>query len=232
MSMHYTRQILFLLFALALFATSIPLHAQVTTATLYGVVRDTSGAVLPGARVTATNQGTTFSRDVVADERGEFALPALPAGAYTVKIEMTGFKTYTNQGLQLGSGQNVRQTFTLEVGQLSENITVAETAPLVETASSAQLRSLGTTEWCRGRRNGYHRGRHRGELQPGRPRHVSVRGAESDRCHEHRGRGGGPGRQGRAAGRVRRSRRRPGEHDQPFRYERVPWLGVRKSSER
>src|SRR5467141_1277942 len=103
MSMHYTRQILFLLFALALFATSIPLHAQVTTATLYGVVRDTSGAVLPGARVTATNQGTTFSRDVVADERGEFALPALPAGAYTVKIEMTGFKTYTNQGLQLGS---------------------------------------------------------------------------------------------------------------------------------
>lgn len=144
--MHYTRQILFLLFALALFATSIPLHAQVTTATLYGVVRDTSGAVLPGARVTATNQGTTFSRDVVADERGEFALPALPAGAYTVKIEMTGFKTYTNQGLQLGSGQNVRQTFTLEVGQLSENITVAETAPLVETASSAQLRSLGTTE--------------------------------------------------------------------------------------
>ena len=144
--MHYPRQILFLLFALALFATSIPFHAQVTTATLYGVVRDTSGAVLPGARVTATNQGTTFSRDVVADERGEFALPALPAGAYTVKIEMTGFKTYTNQGLQLGSGQNVRQTFTLEVGQLSENITVAETAPLVETASSAQLRSLGTTE--------------------------------------------------------------------------------------
>ena len=59
---------------------------------------------------------------------------------------MPGFKTYTNLGLQLGSGQNVRQTFTLEVGQLSENITVAETAPLVETASSAQLRSLGTTE--------------------------------------------------------------------------------------
>jgi len=87
-----------------------------------------------------------LSRDAATDERGEFALPALPAGAYSVKIEMPGFKTYTNLGLQLGSGQNVRQTFTLEVGQLSENITVAETAPLVETASSAQLRSLGTTE--------------------------------------------------------------------------------------
>src|SRR2546425_2715570 len=116
----------FFLFPCSLAKTPPPLHAKFQPATLYGVVRDTSGAVLPGARVTATNQGTTFSRDVVADERGEFALPALSAGAYTVKIEMTGFKTYTNRGLQLGSGQNVRQTFTLEVGQLSENITVAE----------------------------------------------------------------------------------------------------------
>src|SRR5438093_7439975 len=132
--------------AIAVFGSPNGAHGQVTTATLYGVVQDPTGAVLPGASVTATNQGTGFERAVVTDERGEFGLPALPAGPYTVKIEMPGFKTYTNQALQLTSGQNVRQTFALEVGQVAENITVAEIAPLVETASSAQLRSLGTTE--------------------------------------------------------------------------------------
>ena len=132
--------------ALALASCILPIQAQVTTATLYGVVQDPSAAVLPGASITATNQGTGLARSVVTDERGEFAIPALPAGAYTVKIEMAGFKTYTNQGLQLGSGQNVRQTFVLQVGQLSENITVAETAPLVETASSAQVQALGITQ--------------------------------------------------------------------------------------
>src|SRR5688572_3553379 len=135
--MRYLRLILSLLFA----ATMV--QAQTTTATVYGVVRDTSGAVLPGASVTAINQGTNLSRDVVTDERGEFAVPALPTGRYTVKIEMQGFKTYTNEGLELGAGQTVRQTYVLEVGQLSENITVAESAPLVETASAVQQESIG-----------------------------------------------------------------------------------------
>src|SRR2546425_9049261 len=144
--MNHIRRILLFLFPITLIGSSIRLDAQVTTATLYGVVQDSTGAVFPGAVISATNQGTALSRNSLTDERGEFALPALPAGSYTVKIEMAGFKTYTNKGLQLGSGQNVRQTFVLAVGQLAENITVAETAPLVETASSAQVRSLGTTE--------------------------------------------------------------------------------------
>src|SRR5262245_50603318 len=105
-----------LLFALVFSGWMAALEAQVTTATVYGVVRDPSGAVLPGASVTATHQGTNLARDTITDERGEFALPALPAGPYTLKIELSGFKTYTNQGLQLGAGQTVRQAFSLEVG--------------------------------------------------------------------------------------------------------------------
>src|SRR5213594_3413617 len=134
------------LFAFVVLASSSWVAGQVTTATLYGVVQDLTGAVLPGASVTAINQGTGLSRGVLTDERGEFGLPALPAGAYTVKIELPGFKTYTNQGLQLGAGQTVRQTFSLEVGQLSENITVSETTPLVQTATAAQQESLGTLQ--------------------------------------------------------------------------------------
>ena len=122
------------------------LPAQVTTATVYGVVRDTSMAVVPGALVTLVNQGTAFSRDVVSDSNGEFALTALPSGRYTLKIELQGFKTYSNDGLQLGAGQTVRQTFTIEIGQLAETVTVSERAPLIETASAAQKESLGAAE--------------------------------------------------------------------------------------
>ena len=118
-------------------------RAQLTTGTLYGVVQDTSGAILPGVSVTVTHQGTTLTRETVSDARGEFALPALPPGAYTIKIELSGFKTYENRALTLSAGQTVRQTFALEVGALAETVTVAESAPLIETASTAQVQSLG-----------------------------------------------------------------------------------------
>ena len=95
---------------------AVPARGQVTTATLYGVVQDTSRSVLPGVNVTVTHQGTTLTRETVTDARGEFALPALPAGPYAIKIELSGFKTYTSEGLKLGAGQEVRQSYQLEVG--------------------------------------------------------------------------------------------------------------------
>ena len=71
---------------------------------------------------------------------------ALPAGPYTVKIELTGFKVLQNRGMQLGAGQTVRQTFALEVGAMAETVTVAGEAPLIETAASLQSDSLGSQE--------------------------------------------------------------------------------------
>ncbi|HUP40044.1 MAG TPA: TonB-dependent receptor, partial [Vicinamibacterales bacterium] len=132
--------------ALALtFIITFPIHtaAQVLEATLYGVVQDSSGAILPGVTVMVTHQGTTLKRETVSDARGEFALPALPAGTYTIRMELSGFKTYENKGLSLNAGQTVRQTFALEVGTLAETVTVAESAPLIETATTAQVQSLG-----------------------------------------------------------------------------------------
>jgi hypothetical protein len=118
----------------------------VTTATLYGVVRDSTASSLPGALVSVTNQGTGFSREAVTDTSGEFALTALPSGRYTLRIELQGFKTYTNDALELLAGQTVRQNFTIEVGQLEETITVSERSPLVETASAAQKESMLANE--------------------------------------------------------------------------------------
>jgi hypothetical protein len=133
-----------LIFVVSLIGLALPARAQVITATLYGVVRDSTGGILPGATVVVTHQGTTLTRETVSDERGEFALPALPAGPYAIKIELSGFKSYSSQGLALGAGQTVRQTYVLEVGSLAETITVSETSPLVQTTSTAQMQTIGT----------------------------------------------------------------------------------------
>ena len=140
--------------AAILVLTCIDGRAQVTTATLYGVVQDSSGAILPGVSVVVTHQGTNLTRETVSDARGEFALPALPAGPYAIKIELTGFKTYDSRGLTLSAGQTVRQTYSLEVGTLAETVTVAESAPLVQTSSTAQVQSISdVTEIPVARRN-------------------------------------------------------------------------------
>ena len=127
----------------AFLASSVQAGAQVTTATLYGVVRDASGGILPGVNVTVTHQGTSLTREAITDGRGEFALPGLPAGPYAIKIELSGFKTYNSSGLTLGAGQEVRQTYALEVGALAETVTVVESAPLIQTASTAQVQTMG-----------------------------------------------------------------------------------------
>src|SRR5687767_7163940 len=143
-----------LITAVTLLLPTVNLHAQVTTATLYGVVQDSSGAILPGVNVVVTHQGTNLTREAVSDARGEFALPALPAGPYAIKIELAGFKTYDSRGLILNAGQSVRQTYTLEVGNLAETVTVAEAAPLVQTSSTAQIQSISeVTEIPVARRN-------------------------------------------------------------------------------
>ena len=145
----------FLVGIASLFLAASAARGQVTTATLYGVVQDTSRAVLPGVSVTVTHQGTNLTRETVTDARGEFALPALPAGPYAIKIELSGFKTYTSEGLKLGAGQEVRQSYALEVGALEETITVTESTPLVQTTSTAQMQTIGAevTEIPVSRRN-------------------------------------------------------------------------------
>src|SRR5688572_12675745 len=135
-----------LLIVFLLLAPTSPLRAQVTTATFFGLVHDSSGAVVPGATVVATHRGTGVPREGVTDARGEFVLSALPNGPYSVRIEMPGFKSYTNEGISLLAGQTVRQTFVLELGTVAETVTVAGTAPLIETATSSASETLGSQE--------------------------------------------------------------------------------------
>src|SRR5262245_23878650 len=120
--------------------------AQRTTATFAGIVHDPSGAVLPGADIEMINEGTNATMQQVTNETGEFIFNFVPVGNYTLKISLPGFKTYESKGIPLGAAQNVRKTYTLEIGAVGESVTVTGDAPLVNTLSPEQRLSLDTLE--------------------------------------------------------------------------------------
>src|ERR1700676_4162945 len=82
----------FLAFALYFFV-SVPVHAQVTGATLSGTVTDASGAVIAGAQVAAKNTATDIAKETTTDSAGLYTIPNLPAGPYQVKVTAKGFNT-------------------------------------------------------------------------------------------------------------------------------------------
>jgi hypothetical protein len=110
---------------------------QTTTATLQGVVRDTSHAVLPGATVTLRGADTGFVRTTTTDGGGAYVLPYVPAGTYDLTIELTGFRSQKREHLRFEVGQELTIDASLDVAGVAEAITVREAAPLVETTKSA-----------------------------------------------------------------------------------------------
>ena len=103
------------------------------TAQINGIVKDPSGAVLPGVEITATQTATSVSRQSVSDERGNFVLPNLPVGPYRVEAALPGFRTFVQTGIELGVNQNPNLTISLEVGQVSQEVEVQANVTLVET---------------------------------------------------------------------------------------------------
>jgi len=120
---------------------SIPLFAQYTTASLGGSVSDQSGAVVPDARVTATNADTGFTQSTRSDVTGAFLFARLPIGPYELRVEKEAFLTYVQTGITLAVNQDASVRVTLKVGSLSERVTVEANADLVvtRTATSSQL---------------------------------------------------------------------------------------------
>ncbi len=130
--------------------------AQVTTANLSGTVQDGSGAVIPGAPVTLTNDDTGLTYNAETGPAGGFNFSVLPTGTYTLSIDAPGFKAYRATGIRLVASANVRQVHTLEIGQLTETVEVEGAPPLVATEASEQTESIDNekvSELPLGRRN-------------------------------------------------------------------------------
>jgi hypothetical protein len=117
--------------------------AQVTTATIYGTVTDSTRAIIPAASVTATNELTGATASTQANSSGDFTFTFLPVGRYRLAIEAKGFKAHQRTGLELTAGQSLRLPITLEVGVLTESVSVSAEAPLLEATNSQQRQSLG-----------------------------------------------------------------------------------------
>lgn len=113
-----------------------PAFAQFTTASLNGVVVDQSGAAVPGAKVTVTNTATGFESTITSGETGLYVFPRLPVGSYTLRVEITGFSTYIQEGIVLTVNQSATQNVSLKVGELTEKVLVTAGVDLVTTGTS------------------------------------------------------------------------------------------------
>src|SRR5438876_2975324 len=105
------------------------------TAQISGVVRDQSGAVLPGVGVTATQTETGINRTTVTNETGSYVLPNLPLGPYRLEAALPGFRNFVQSGIILQVNSNPTINVVLQVGQVSEQVEVQANASLVETRS-------------------------------------------------------------------------------------------------
>jgi hypothetical protein len=112
------------------------LAAQSNTAELTGTVRDSQGGVLPGVVVVATHIDSGTRTERVTDASGRFLLASLRVGAYSVSVELSGFKRVIREGIVLQLGQTVTADFALEVGGISEEIRVAADVPLLQTGNA------------------------------------------------------------------------------------------------
>jgi Carboxypeptidase regulatory-like domain/TonB dependent receptor/TonB-dependent Receptor Plug Domain len=120
-----------------LFMNTVGAWAQVDRATISGIVKDSSGGIIPGATVVATNLATGVGSQQQTTETGSYQIVNLIPGRYRIEVELSGFKK-NSQVVTLEVGQRARIDVELEVGSLAETVTVAETAQLLN-ANDATL---------------------------------------------------------------------------------------------
>src|SRR5438046_6236554 len=121
---------------LALILAAAQAVGQTQTATLVGAVRDSTGAVVPGAKVTVINTETAFRSETVTSSDGNYYVPYLSPGPYQIVLEAAGFKRSVRDGVAIRSGETPRVDVDLEVGAVTEAVNVSASSPLLATDSS------------------------------------------------------------------------------------------------
>jgi hypothetical protein len=110
--------------------------AQTATGQITGTVRDVTGAVIPGVKVTVTNQLTSMARETNTSETGDYVVPLLPVGVYTVTAERQGFRLARRTDVQLNVNQVVRIDLELAVGEVTETVEVKAAAAAIDTETA------------------------------------------------------------------------------------------------
>ena len=125
----------FILLLMVTFFSAAPLKADVTGSVL-GVVHDSSGAVVAGVKIVATNVETNFKQETVSGGDGAFRILALPAGTYKLTATAAGFRTFTETGIEVKVNDQLHYDITLNVGGVSEQVEIVANAVQVQTEST------------------------------------------------------------------------------------------------
>src|SRR5262245_57149914 len=129
------RKICFVLF-FSLFM-AVPVFGQLSTGSIGGTVQDATGAVIPGVTVTLSNPGVIGgNQQTVTSERGTYQFTRLVPGKYSVKAELAGFKPVALENLTVNADVTVRADLQLQVGEVTDAVTVTGESPLLETTSA------------------------------------------------------------------------------------------------
>src|SRR5512146_2488217 len=118
---------LFGLFSLSVAA----LLAQTDRGVITGTVKDTTGAVVPNAQITATEISTNAAYKTKTTTSGDFTVPSLPVGSYQVRVENTGFKTHLATNVTVAAGATVSLDIVLELGATQQTIEIAANAQML-----------------------------------------------------------------------------------------------------
>ena len=122
------------------FPATVP-HAlcqAVATVQIGGLVQDATGAVVPTARVTATQTATGLTRSMMTGADGSYVMSQLPIGPYQLSVEKTGFKVYVQKGIVIQVGENPTVNVTLELGSVGQSVEVTANTVMVETRETSQ----------------------------------------------------------------------------------------------
>ncbi|HKX26585.1 MAG TPA: carboxypeptidase-like regulatory domain-containing protein, partial [Blastocatellia bacterium] len=111
-------------------------YAQDTGA-IVGTVKETTGSVIPNAKVKITNLGTGNAREITSDNGGRYVVESLPIGVYDITVEMSGFKRVAHRAIKLNVADRLSIDIVMEVGQVAEEVTVEGGQPVVQTETGA-----------------------------------------------------------------------------------------------
>jgi trimeric autotransporter adhesin len=131
---------------LILLAGAIAAGGQGFQGGLRGAITDSAGAVIPGAAVMITNEGTNASRSTVSNDAGQYVFSALTPGTYKVTAELPGFKLFERNAITIGTQEFPIVDIRLEVGQVTDSVAVMADVPLIETSNASNGQSLPSIE--------------------------------------------------------------------------------------
>ena len=140
------RRQLVLIVVMVLSMTGALAQSQSSTADLVGVVKDDSGAVLPGTGIVARNVANGLTRSAFSDDSGSYRIPLLPPGEYEVRVELDGFSTQIIQGVSLTVGQTGNLNIFMQVAATATEVTVVSNTQIIETQRTQQSSTISEIE--------------------------------------------------------------------------------------